>query len=255
MRIVLARAESVLRERGQDAAIAYLLQALPDDSHLKRIRQEAAPGLRIAIYHAIADLETRRRKCREEEPRERERLAAESEQAAQRQRAIAQVRLTALREEKDRLADDTRIRWLAGLAPSERDAIAAKDERAAAVALRAGGITSGRVQIRLACSARELNAWDKAGLLPHLFKRLIRMDFGSQVARFWLADDVEGSHPARRSIAPRAPAVLARPNARSLVTLSQRAEVRDLTPRHDYSETIPQMLTVSGDATFRGSLD
>ncbi len=195
MRIVLVRAESVLRERGQDAAITYLLRALPDDSHLKRIRQEATPGLRIAIYHAIADLHSRRRKRREEERCPRERLAAESEQAAQRQRAIAQSRLAALREEKDRLAGDARIRWLAGLAPSERDAIAAKDERAAAVALRAGGITSGRVQIRLACSARELNAWDKAGLLPHLFKRRIQMDFGSQVARFWLADDVKAAIP------------------------------------------------------------
>lgn len=56
MRVVLECVEARLLRDGEDAAIAYLLQALPDASHLKRIRPDATPTLRIAIYKAIADL-------------------------------------------------------------------------------------------------------------------------------------------------------------------------------------------------------
>lgn len=191
MRTILTRAESVLCTHGQDAAIAYLMQALPNDGLLRRIRPDATPNLRIAIFYAIATLRARRRKRLEETRRELARL----QQEAQRQRALEQARIAALRKEKDRLAGAARIRWLASLPPADRDAIATKDERAAAVALRARSITSGKVRLLLSCSARELDAWDKAWLLPHLFTRRIQMGFGSQVARFWLIDDVNAALP------------------------------------------------------------
>ncbi len=187
MLVVLRRAESHLQTDGEEAAIRYLKRAMPDVSHLKRTRPDATPALRIAIYKAIADLHARRRTRLEQDRQERAAL----EEALQWDREIAEAWIEALREEKERFSGDARIRWLAGLAPSDRDRIATKDERAQAVALRTRSITSARVRGRLGCTSRELDAWDRSGRLPHLFRRRIQMDFGSVTARFWLPDDVE----------------------------------------------------------------
>ena len=61
------------------------------------------------------------------------------------------------------------IMFLASLDPADRDALATKEERAAAIAMRKLCVMSGHVRQALQCSVTELDRWDADGRLRHLY--------------------------------------------------------------------------------------
>jgi hypothetical protein len=84
------------------------------------------------------------------------------------------------------------IVFLATLVPAERDVLATKEERAAAIAMRKLSVMSGRVRQTLQCSVAELDRWDADGRLRHLYTRRIDAGWGKHtVCRFWHVLDVE----------------------------------------------------------------
>jgi hypothetical protein len=84
------------------------------------------------------------------------------------------------------------IVFLASLDPAERDKLATKEERAAAIAMRKLSVMSGRVRQTLQCTVTELDRWDADGRLRHLYTRRVDAGWGKHtVCRFWHVLDVE----------------------------------------------------------------
>jgi len=92
------------------------------------------------------------------------------------------------------LTGDSKIIFLAGLSPGDRDEIAHPAERRAAIALRKTGIMASKVRAALACSATELDRWDADGRLPHLYVGMVILRFGkATLCRFWASGAVEAA--------------------------------------------------------------
>lgn len=81
-------------------------------------------------------------------------------------------------------------RFLASLDIEIRDLISTRDERSSALIIRKSALTRSAVVEKLKCTVSELNKWESAGLLPHLFTKKIKMD-KSVNARCWALVDVE----------------------------------------------------------------
>ncbi len=93
-------------------------------------------------------------------------------------------------ELEERRKQGLEIVFLASLDPAERDKLATKEERAAAIGMRKLSVMSGRVRQTLQCTVTELDRWDADGRLRHTK----RVDAGwgkHTVCRFWHVLDVE----------------------------------------------------------------
>jgi hypothetical protein len=164
---------------------AVLATSTPEDAEV--IIARLPPSVAREMHEYLAQ-KAKVRLARAREKQEKAKvllaLAKEEQQKAKVNRASLRVSLRLAR------ANGTATTYLASLSPSERNAIATKEERAAAIELRKTAIMTGATCAALGCSRRELDRWDADGRLPHLFTKRIRFE-KLTTCRFWALADVE----------------------------------------------------------------
>ena len=174
-------------DRGEVAGLAYAVQLLRQMPHLADKLYALMPPSRAQTIRVEID---------------RQRAAKAGQQAAHVARVQAeQVRATQAEQvrsgaltiglETARQAGEA-VPYLAGLSPADRDLLATKEERRAAIALRQTAMLKGKVQAALGCTAPELERWHADGRLPHLFVRTLQLEVAgkAQPCRFWAQEVV-----------------------------------------------------------------
>jgi hypothetical protein len=179
-------------DHGEAAGLAYAVQLVRQMPHLANQLYALMPAARAQTIRAAVARQHAAKAAREAAMADR--LQALLARGAQAEQAREGALMTAL--EMARQAG-TALTYLAGLDPTDRDQLATKEERRAAIALRQTGMLKGKVLAALGCTATELERWHADGRLPHLYRRGVALAHAgkTQACRFWAQEVVLAAQP------------------------------------------------------------
>jgi hypothetical protein len=182
------------RDHGDTAGLAYAVQLVRQMPHVADQLYALMPAsradtIRDEVARQQAAKATQQAAKAAQQATQAAHLQAQQAQATQ----VDQARRATLTQglETARQAA-VAVSYLAGLSPADRDLLATKAERRAAIALRKTAMLKGKVLAALGCTATELERWHADGRLPHVFTRVLRLEVAgkAQPCRFWAQETV-----------------------------------------------------------------
>ena len=183
----LNRAELKLSREGDQAAIRYLIAAIPNSKSLNNVMPNASAPLKPLIQEAIVLLDERHSLKQQKIQDHQHKLMEEIET----KRSLERLRIEKLRNDLGKIKDEKgRAIFIAGLEAEDRKNLGSPTEIKLAAELRKQCILASDAISILGCTPTEFKRWTDEGRIPHLFIKKIRIAKWVE-ARFWLPEKLD----------------------------------------------------------------